>query len=132
MINKVILVGRLGKDPEIRYTPDAVMVTNFTMATDEQWKDKNGEKVQKTEWHNVTTFDRLADICGKYLTKGQLVYIEGKIQTKKWEDKEGQTRYSTGIVANTMKMLTSGKREEGAPQTQEAGPLAPEDLDVPF
>ena len=131
MINKVILVGRVGKEPVVRYTPDAVMVTSFSVATDEQWKDKNGERAQKTEWHNVTTFDRLADICGKYLTKGQLVYVEGKIQTRKWEDKEGQTRYSTGIIANTMKMLTGGKRDDSAQPPQEDGPSAP-DNDVPF
>jgi len=107
MINKVILVGRLGKDPEVRVTPDGTMVTNFNLATDEQWKDKNGEKVQKTEWHKIVTFGKLADICGQYLVKGKLVYIEGRIQTRSWEDKEGMKRYTTEIVASDMKMLDS-------------------------
>ena len=107
MINKVILVGRLGKDPEVRVTPDGTMVTNFNLATDEQWKDKNGEKVQKTEWHKIVTFGKLADICGQYLVKGKLVCIEGRIQTRSWEDKEGMKRYTTEIVASDMKMLDS-------------------------
>ena len=107
MINKVILVGRLGKDPEVRYTPDGTMVTNFTMATDENYKDKNGEKVQKTEWHRIVTFGKLAEICGNYLVKGKLVFVEGKIRTNSWDDKEGVKRYSTEIVANDMKMLDS-------------------------
>jgi single-strand DNA-binding protein len=107
MINKVILVGRLGKDPEVRYTPDGTMVTYFTMATDENYKDKNGEKVQKTEWHRIVTFGKLAEICGNYLVKGKLVFVEGKIRTNSWDDKEGVKRYSTEIVANDMKMLDS-------------------------
>jgi len=89
MINKAILVGRLGKDPEVRYTADGAMVTNFNLATDEQWKDKSGEKVQKTEWHKIVAFGKLAEICGKYLVKGKLVYLEGRIQTRAWDDKEG-------------------------------------------
>ena len=107
MVNKAILIGRLGKDPEVRYTPDGTMVTNFNLATDEQWKDKNGEKVQKTEWHRIVTFGKLAEICGNYLVKGKLVFIEGRIQTRAWEDKEGVKRYTTEIVANDMKMLDS-------------------------
>ncbi|MEN6487814.1 MAG: single-stranded DNA-binding protein, partial [Smithella sp.] len=107
MVNKVILIGRLGKDPEVRYTPDGAMVTNFTLATDESYKDKNGEKVQKTEWHRIVTYRKLAEICGNYLVKGKLIYIEGKIQTRSWEDKEGVKRQTTEIVANDMKMLDS-------------------------
>ncbi len=107
MVNKAILVGRLGKDPEVRYTPDGTMVTTFTMATDENYKDKNGEKVQKTEWHKIVTYRRLAEICGNYLVKGKMVYIEGKIQTRSWDDKEGVKRYTTEIVANDMQMLDS-------------------------
>jgi single-strand DNA-binding protein len=107
MINKATLVGRLGKDPEIRYTPDGAMVTNFNVATDEVWKDKSGEKVQKTEWHRIVTFGKLAEICGKYLVKGKLVYIEGRIQTRTWDDKEGKKNYTTEIIANNMKMLDS-------------------------
>jgi len=107
MVNKVILVGRLGKDPEIHYTPDGTMITNFTIATSEQWKDKNGEKVQKTEWHQIVAYRKLAEICGNYLVKGKLVFIEGRIQTRSWEDKEGIKRYITEIIAGDMKMLDS-------------------------
>src|SRR5512137_914444 len=105
MINKAILVGRLGKDPEVRYTPDGLMITNFTLATDEQRKDKTGERVQKTEWHRIVTFGKLAEICGNYLAKGRLVFIEGRIQTRAWEDKEGVKRYTTEIIAANMQML---------------------------
>ncbi|MHB8909218.1 MAG: single-stranded DNA-binding protein [Syntrophales bacterium] len=138
MINKAILVGRLGKDPEVRYTPDGSMVTNFTLATDEQWKDKNGEKVQKTEWHRIVTFGKLAEICGKYLVKGKLVFVEGRIQTRSWDDKEGVKRYTTEIVASNMQMLDS-KGQRGPDASPEESPLrhpsaegsSPED-DVPF
>ncbi len=107
MVNKVILIGRLGADPEIRYTPDGTMVTSFRLATDEQWKSKSGEKTQKTEWHRIVTFRKLAEICGNYLAKGKLVYIEGRIQTRAWEDKEGVKRYTTEIIASNMQMLDS-------------------------
>lgn len=133
MINKAILLGRLGKDPEIRYMTDGSPVTTFSMATDEQWKDKNGEKVQKTEWHKIVTFRKLAEVCGQYLTKGQLVYVEGKIQTRSWEDKEGAKRYSTEIVADQMKMLTSSaEKKEDASAKQRKDAPAPESEDVPF
>jgi len=92
MVNKVILVGRLGKDPEVRYTPDGAMITNFSLATDEQRKDKNGEKIQATEWHRIVTFGKLAEICGKYLVKGKLIFVEGRIRSRSWEDKEGGKR----------------------------------------
>jgi single-strand DNA-binding protein len=124
MVNKAILVGRLGKDPEVRYLPDGTMVTNFNLATDEQWKDKAGEKVQKTEWHRIVTFGKLAEICGNYLVKGKLVFIEGKIQTRAWEDKEGVKRYSTEIVANDMKMLDSKGQGQGQSKADEAIPDA--------
>lgn len=117
MVNKAILIGRLGKDPDIRYTPDGTMVTTFRIATDEQWKDKNGEKVQRTEWHQIVTYRKLAEICGNYLVKGKLVFIEGRIQTRSWEDKDGIKRYTTEIIANDMKMLDSkgqNKAEEGS------------------
>ncbi len=136
MLNKASLIGRLGKDPEVRYTPDGTMVTNFNLATDEQWKDKNGEKVRKTEWHRIVTFGKLAEICGNYLAKGKLVFIEGKIQTRSWDDKDGVKHYATEIVASDMKMLDSkgqGKTEDAAPHAnaQDAGmPL--QDADVPF
>lgn len=137
MINKAILVGRLGKDPEVRYTPDGMMVTNFTMATDEQWKDKNGERAQRTEWHRIVTFGKLAEICGKYLNKGKLVYVEGRIQTRSWDDKEGVKRYTTEIVASDMKMLDSkGQKGDGYPEEPAAPPASANgslaDDDVPF
>ncbi len=110
-INKVMLIGNLGKDPEIRYMPSGDAIANLTLATTENWKDKAGEKQEKTEWHRVSMFGRLAEIAGEYLKKGSSVYIEGKLQTRKWQDKEGNDRYTTEIVANEMKML--GGRASG-------------------
>ncbi len=107
-VNKVILVGRLGKDPETRYMTSGEAVTNATLATSENWKDKNGEKQERTEWHNLVFYRRLAEIAGEYLRKGSQVYIEGKIQTRKWQDKEtGKDRYTTEIIVNEMQMLGS-------------------------
>jgi single-strand DNA-binding protein len=106
-VNKVILVGHLGKDPEIRYMPSGEAVANITLATSESWKDKSGEKQEKTEWHNVVFYRRLAEIVGEYVKKGSQIYVEGKITTEKWQDKEGKDRYTTKIIANEMKMLGS-------------------------
>ena len=106
-VNKVILVGRLGKDPETRYMPNGEAVTNVTLATSENWKDKSGEKQEKTEWHNLVFYRRLAEIAGEYLKKGSQVYVEGKLQTRKWQTKEGQDRYTTEIIVNEMQMLGS-------------------------
>ena len=107
-INKVILVGNLGRDPEMRYTPSGSAVANLAVATSESWKDKQtGENQERTEWHRVVMFNRLGEIAGEYLKKGSKVYIEGKLQTRKWQDKEGQDRYTTEIVANEMQMLDS-------------------------
>ena len=111
-INKVILVGRLGKDPETRFTPSGKAVTNFSMATSESWKDAGGERQEKTEWHKVQIWGPLAEISAKYLSKGKLVYIEGKLQTREWTDKDGQKRYTTEIVASDMRML--GGKGEGS------------------
>lgn len=111
-INKVILVGNLGADPEIRYTPGGMAVANFSLATSETFS-KDGQKQTKTEWHKIVAFGKLAEICGEYLSKGKQVYIEGKIQTRSWEDKEGVKKYMTEIVANSMQML--GSKGEGAP-----------------
>jgi len=130
MVNKATLIGRLGKDPDVKYTPDGSMVTNFNLATDEQWKDKNGEKVQKTEWHRIVTFGKLAEICGNYLKKGSLVFIEGKIQTRSWEDKDGVKKYTTEIVANNMKMLDGKKDVKDEPALCTDG--TPLDDGVPF
>jgi single-strand DNA-binding protein len=108
-VNKVILVGNLGRDPETRYTTGGDAVTNIRVATTDTWKDKNGEKQERTEWHTVVFFGRQAEIAGEYLKKGKQVYIEGRLQTRKWQDKEGQDRYTTEIVADRMQML--GSRE---------------------
>ncbi|MDH4167256.1 MAG: single-stranded DNA-binding protein [Gammaproteobacteria bacterium] len=107
-INKVILVGNLGKDPETRYMPNGKAVTNFSIATSESWKDKQtGEQREQTEWHNIVMYDRLAEIAAEYLKKGSQVYVEGKLRTRKWQDKEGRDRYTTEINANEMQMLGS-------------------------
>ena len=106
-VNKVILVGRLGRDPETRYTGGGQAVANFSVATDESYKDRNGERQKRTEWHRITAWGKLAEICQQYLKKGTMVYIEGRIQSREWQDKEGQKRTSFDIVANTMKMLSS-------------------------
>jgi single-strand DNA-binding protein len=107
-VNKVILVGRLGKDPEVRYMTNGEAVASATLATSENWKDKGGEKQERTEWHSLVFYRRLAEIAGEYLKKGSQVYIEGKIQTRKWQDKEtGKDRYTTEIIVNEMQMLGS-------------------------
>jgi single-strand DNA-binding protein len=138
-INKVILIGNLGKDPEVRYMPSGEAVTNITVATTDTWKDKtSGEKKEATEWHRVAFFGRLAEIAGQYLKKGRQVYIEGALRTRKWQDKDGQDRYTTEVVASEMKMLgsregmgDSGPREapaagasRGAGQSKPAAPAA--------
>ena len=127
-VNKVILVGRLGKDPETRYMTNGEAVTNATLATSENWKDKSGEKQEKTEWHNLVFYRRLAEIAGEYLKKGSQVYVEGKLQTRKWQDKEGRDRYTTDIVVNEMQMLGSksgGSNFEVVENRSEAAPTAP-------
>jgi len=113
MVNKVILIGNLGADPEVRYAQNGTAIANFRLATTETWK-KEGEKEEQTEWHRIVTFGRLAEICGEYLSKGSKVYIEGRIQTRKWEDRDGNPRYTTEIVAREMKMLSPrGSANEG-------------------
>ena len=134
-VNKVIIVGNVGKDPETRYMSSGDAVTNITVATSETWKDKNGEKQEKTEWHQITFYRKLAEIAGEYLKKGSSVYIEGKLETRKWADKSGVERYTTGINADVMQML--GKPEK---QFQGGAAKAPtskgfddgSDDDVPF
>ncbi len=106
-VNKVILVGNLGKDPEVKYLDNGVAVANFSLATTENYKNKEGEKVSQTEWHNIVLWRGLAEVAEKYLKKGASIYIEGKIKTRKWEDKDGNTRYSTEILADNMTMLGS-------------------------
>ena len=146
MINKVTLIGRLGADPETRYMANGDAVTNITLATTETWKDKNGEKQEKTEWHLVTFYRKLAEIAGEYLKKGGSVYIEGKLETRKWTDKNGIERYTTGIIAETMKMLggkpagqDSGAQSQSQPNNQTSSNNTPQnhggfddDDDIPF
>ena len=140
MINKVILIGNLGADPEIRYTQSGAPVASFNVATTERWKGKDGQMQEQTEWHKIVAWQRLAEICGEYLSKGARVYIEGKLQTRKWQDQSGNDKYTTEIVAREMKMLTP--RGAGAAGTggdggggsfgdfpQEPPPMAD---DVPF
>ena len=122
-INKVILVGTLGKDPEVKYMPSGKAVANIGIATSMQWKDQQGQKQEKTEWHQVVFFDRLGEIVGEYLKKGSKVYVEGRLQTRKWQDQSGNDRYSTEVVANEMQMLdsrdqSSGQQSQGNNQTQ--------------
>jgi single-strand DNA-binding protein len=106
-VNKVIIIGNLGRDPETRYMPDGGAITNISVATTDKWKDKNGEMQEKTEWHRVAFFGKLAEIAGEYLKKGSQVYVEGRLQTRKWQDKDGADKYTTEIVANQMQMLGS-------------------------
>ena len=113
MLNKASLIGRLGGDPEVRYTQSGTAVANFTVATSERWKDKDGQQQEQTEWHRIVAFARLGEICGEYLSKGSLVYIEGRIQTRSWDDKDGNKRYTTEIVAREMKMLGSKNDNNG-------------------
>jgi single-strand DNA-binding protein len=145
MINKVTLIGRVGKDPETRYMASGDAVTNLTLATTEKWKDKAGEKQEKTEWHNLTFYRVLAEVVGEYVKKGALLYVEGKLQTRKWQDKEGKDRYTTEIICGEMKMLggkssdsnTSAEPRGGEPQGN-TGPEAQSggadnfDDDIPF
>ncbi len=122
-INKVILVGNLGKDPETRYFPSGGAVTNITLATSESWKDKQtGEMQEKTEWHRVSFFNKLAEIAGEYLRKGSKVYIEGRLQTRKWQDQNGMDRYTTEIIANDMQMLDAKGGSAGSSDHSELNP----------
>jgi single-strand DNA-binding protein len=147
-VNKVILIGNLGRDPEVRYTPNGLAVANITIATTEAWKDKqSGENQERTEWHRIVMYSRLAEIAGEYLRKGSKIFIEGRLQTRKWQDKNtGQDRYTTEIIADTLQMLDSkgtggGSSSDHSPATDRSSPeLAPVaepsadnfDDDIPF
>ncbi len=133
-LNRVTLIGHLGRDPEMRHLPDGGAVTNFSIATTEQWKDKSGEKQEKTEWHRISTFQKLAEICGEYLKKGSQVYIEGKLQTRKWTDKDGIEKYSTEIIADRMQMLGGKPSEENRQQSKNQKPSSVDNgfEDIPF
>jgi single-strand DNA-binding protein len=141
-VNKVILIGRLGKDPELKYTPSGTPVAKFTLATDEVFKDRSGEQQKHTEWHNIVAWSKLAEICGEYLTKGKQVYIEGSIRSRQWEDQAGNKRTSYEIIARNMTMLGSKAEAERAaaeraPAERPAEPEPPPepeitDSDIPF
>jgi single-strand DNA-binding protein len=158
-VNKVILIGRLGRDPELKYTPSGAPVAKFSLATDENFKDRTGEQQKRTEWHNIVAWNKLAEICGEYLTKGKQVYIEGSIRSRQWQDQSGNKRTSYEIIANQMTMLgskgdsermPSGGMDRGAPErpapdrpapsappppsAEQASPAEPEisDEDIPF
>ncbi len=136
-VNKAILVGRLGADPEVRYTNSGTAVANFNMATSVNFTDKNGEKTEKTEWHRIVAFGRLGEICGEYLSKGKQVYIEGRLQTREWEDRDGNKKRTTEIVAGTMQMLGAASDKVRGDVSNEPPPVSDipnigtED-DVPF
>jgi single-strand DNA-binding protein len=127
-LNKVMLIGHLGKDPEIRFTPSGRAVANFSLATSESWVDKEGKKEERTEWHRIVVYGKLAEICNQYLSKGKQVYLEGRLQTREWQDKDGNKRTTTEIVVNEMIML--GGRGDGAPSNRQTGQSASSD-DVP-
>ena len=145
-VNKVILIGNLGADPEVRYTPDGAPVANFNLATSESWNDRtSGEKQERTEWHRLVVWRKLAEIAGQYLKKGSKIYIEGKLQTRSWEDQSGQKRYTTEVVVNELQMLDSRgeggggggggiSRDPGPAAQHESGPPpdAAEEDDLPF
>ena len=138
-VNKVILVGRVGKDPEVRYMPNGDAAAKFSLATSEKWKDKSGEQQERTEWHNIVVFRRLAEVVGEYVTKGGLLYVEGKLQTRKWQDKEGGDRYSTEVLADKIDFLST---KGGVERQSSAGSAEPKpssepgydgfDDDIPF
>lgn len=139
-VNKVILIGNLGRDPETKYLPSGDPVTTFSIATSESWKDKQGQKQERTEWHNIVAFSRLAEICSEYLRKGSKVYVEGQLRTQSWE-KDGQKHYKTEIVAREMQMLdgrndscSRGERADAMPARQMPASSAPDDFedDIPF
>lgn len=148
-VNKVILVGNLGKDPELKYTPSGAAVANFSIATTERYKDRDGDKQEKTEWHNIVVWRQLAEICGKYLHKGKQVYVEGKLQTRSYDDRDGNKKYITEIVADQMQMLGGGDGQQSqngnnsgyqgqqqSSQWQQGGgtqePVFNPDSDIPF
>jgi len=118
-VNKVILIGRLGADPEVRYTPSGTPVANFRIATSESWNDKQGQKQERTEWHRIVAWNKLAELCGEYLSKGRQVYVEGKLQTRQWDDRDGNKRYTTEIQAREITFL--GSRGDGGGQSGGGG-----------
>lgn len=133
-VNKAIIVGRLGRDPETRFTSGGQQVTNFSVATDETFKDRSGEKQKRTEWHRIVLWGKLAEIASQYLSKGSLVYLEGRIETREWEDKQGVKKFTTEIIGNTLRMLSSnGNRTEApAAEPEPVGATVADDESIPF
>ena len=131
-MNKAILIGRLGKDPELKSTPSGTAVANFSMATTERYTDKQGEKQEQTEWHRITVWGKLAEICNEYLSRGSQVALEGRIQTRDWEDKDGNKRYTTEIIANNVEFLGSNKTQEHPSGATTKAFEADEDSNIPF
>lgn len=130
-VNKVILIGNLGRDPELRYLPSGQAVVKFTLATGAKWKDKDGQLQERTDWHNIVAFGRQGEVCNEYLRKGSPVYVEGRIQTRSWEDKDGNKKYITEIIAQSINLLgRKGEPEEEVPE--EVGETKTEDEDLPF
>ncbi len=126
-VNKVILVGRLGSDPEVKYTSSGTAVARFNLATSEQWSDKaTGEKKERTEWHRIVFWNKLAELCGQYLSKGRQIYVEGGLQTRSWEDKDGNKRYTTEIRGQTIQFLGSTQQQTGLGGPQDMAPAAPQ------
>ena len=138
MVNKVVLIGNAGQDPEVRHLDSGVAVANFNLATNESYKDKTGEKVTQTEWHRIVLWRGLAEVAEKYVKKGELLYIEGRLRTRAWDDKDGNKRYTTEVFADNMKMLGKKSdqagtvRQDESGQMEEAGPEASGDDDLPF
>ena len=137
MVNRVILIGRLGRDPEIRYTQSSMPVANFSLATNERWAGQDGSRQERTEWHNIVVFGKLADICGQFLKKGKLVFIEGRLQTREWDDRDGNKRRTTEVVANNMQMLDSrgggeGDSGDAGESNRNAMEIGITDDDIPF
>ncbi len=136
MVNKVFLIGNLGRDPELRSTTSGQPVASFTLATNRRWKDREGNRQEQTEWHNIVCWGRLAEIAGQYLTKGKQIFVEGRLQTRSWEDRQsGEKRYRTEVVCDNFQMLSSRGGFEGEPRGQQRepeAPAAPEDDDIPF
>ncbi len=137
MVNRAILIGRLGRDPEMRFTQSGMAVANFSLATNERWVGQDGNRQERTEWHNIVAFGKLADICGQYLKKGKLVFIEGRLQTREWDDRDGNKRRTTEIVANNMQMLESRSggesySEDSGESDRSAMEIGITDDDIPF
>lgn len=126
-INKVIIIGRMGADPEVKTVTGGNTVARLSVATSEQWKDREGQKQERTEWHRVVVWGKLAELCGKYLAKGRQVYVEGRLQTRSWEDQQGQKKYATEVVANTVQFLGSGGASQGAGNSQ-SNDFGPQDF----